>query len=248
MKTALLLCVILQPLDGSAPPRQQGDCAVRLSPASTYKIPHALIALETGVITPDSVEKWDGTRYEHQPKWNLNHTVISALRPSVLWFFQRIAPRIGAERAAAWLEKFEYGNRNVSGPITRYWVDGSLAISPTEQIAFLRRFYTRALPVQPHYIDRVRQGLEQDRGTVENSLGIHKLAGNWSHTRLNAKTGATTTEDYRVSWLVGLLTVDKTEYAFASAVWRRGGGDIDTLDGARAAAKAFIDWKLLPAR
>ena len=248
MKTALLLCVVLHPLAGDAPPRQLGDCGVRLSPASTYKIPHALIALETGVVTDDTVEKWDGRRYERQPKWNLNHTVISALRPSVLWFFQRVAPRIGAERAAAWLAKFEYGNRNVSGPITEYWVDGSLAISPLEQVSFLRRFYTRGLPVQPQHADRVRQGLEQDRGTVENSLGIHKLAGNWTRARLNAKTGATTTAAYRVSWLVGLLTIDQTDYVFASAVWRPGGGDVDTLDGARAAAKAFIDWKLLPAR
>jgi beta-lactamase class D len=248
VKTALLLCVVLQPLAGTEPLRQIGDCGVRLSPASTYKIPHALIALETGVVTPVSVEKWDGTRHQRQPKWNLNHTVISALRPSVLWFFQRVAPRIGAERAAAWLKKFQYGNQNVSGPITLYWVDGSLAISPLEQVSFLRRFYTHALPVQRPYIDRVREGLEQGRGTVENSLGIHTLAGNWTRARLNAKTGATTTADYRVSWLVGLLTVDQTDYVFASAVWRQGGGDVDTLDGARAAAKAFIDWKLLPAR
>ena len=32
-------------------------CATRLSPASTFKIPHALVALETGVIQPDTVEK-----------------------------------------------------------------------------------------------------------------------------------------------------------------------------------------------
>jgi beta-lactamase class D len=39
-----------------------------LSPASTYKIPHALIGLETGVITEDTVEKWDGVRHPDQPK------------------------------------------------------------------------------------------------------------------------------------------------------------------------------------
>ena len=68
-------------------------CSTRLSPASTFKIPHALVALETGVVTAQSIEKPDGTRYEQQPKWNHEHTVISALRPSVLWVFRRIAPR-----------------------------------------------------------------------------------------------------------------------------------------------------------
>ena len=32
-------------------------CSTRLSPASTFKIPHALVALETGVVTAQSVEK-----------------------------------------------------------------------------------------------------------------------------------------------------------------------------------------------
>ena len=238
-------CVVLQALDGGTAPRQLGNCDVRLSPASTYKIPHALIALETGVVTTDAVENWDGTRYERQVKWNRDHTVISALRPSVLWLFQRIAPRIGAENAAAWLEKFEYGNRNASGPMTRSWVDGSLTISPLEQLRFLRRFYQNALPVERRHSDRVREGLEQDRGTVENSLGLHTLEGNWSRARLNAKTGATSTADYRVSWLVGLVSVDQKDYVFASAVWRKDGA-VDTLDAARAAVKAFIRWKVLP--
>lgn len=239
--------MVLQSLTGDAPPRQLGDCTVRLSPASTYKIPHALIALETGAVTLDRVEKWDGTRHERQPKWNRDHTVISALRPSVLWLFQRIAPRIGADRASAWLDTFGYGNRNVSGPITSYWVDGSLAISPVEQVAFLKRFYQDALPVQRRYVDAVRAGLEQQQGTAENALGIHRLEGNWANTRLNAKTGATTTPDYRVSWLVGMLSVKGQDHVFASAVWSRG-GQVDTLDAARRAAHAFIEEGMIPRR
>jgi beta-lactamase class D len=54
----------------------------------------------------------------------------------VLWLFQRIAPRIGAARAAQWLEKFDYGNHNVSGPIEQYWVNGRLQISAPQQVAF----------------------------------------------------------------------------------------------------------------
>lgn len=240
-------CIVIQPLTADQPLVNRGDCATRLSPASTFKIPHALVALETGVVTTDTIEKWDGTKYARQPKWMRDHTVISALRPSVLWFFQRIAPRIGASRMAEWLGKFEYGNTNVTGPIAQYWVDGSLAISPIEQVAFLRRFYQGALPVQRQYIEGVRGGLEQQLGTVENSLGVHKLEGNWAQTRLNAKTGATTARDYRVSWLVGLLTVKGSDYVFASAVWRAG-GEVDILDGARRAARVFIEQGMIPAR
>lgn len=105
-----IACLVVSD-DGGPPQRWKGSaaqCATRLSPASTYKIPHALIGLETGAITGTTVEKWDGTAYRDQKKWNLDHTVFSAMKPSVLWFFQKMAPRIGAARAHGWLEKFSY--------------------------------------------------------------------------------------------------------------------------------------------
>ena len=240
-------CIVIQQLAADAPLVSRGDCATRLSPASTFKIPHALVALETGVVTPDSIEKWDGTKYARQPKWMLDHNVISALRPSVLWFFQRIAPRVGASRMAEWLAKFEYGNRDVSGPITQYWVNGRLQISPIEQVRFLQRFYGPSLPVRLEHTKAIVAGLIQKKGTVENSLGVHPLEGDWRRAGLIAKTGATSTSAYRVSWLVGLLTSDPQglQYVFAAAVWRQSGA-VDTLDATRLAVRQFIESGLLP--
>lgn len=238
--------MIVQELTAAQPLVARGEgCATRLSPASTFKIPHALVALETGVVTPDSIEKWDGTKYPRQRKWNQDHTVISALKPSVLWFFQRIAPRIGAARMTEWLAKFKYGNGEVSGPITEYWINGRLQVSVPEQVAFLREFYRRALPVQPRYQELVRAGLDHAAGTIENSLGVQPLKGDWRQARLNAKTGASTTEKYRVSWLVGSLRANERDYVFASAVWRAS-GEVDTLDAAHLAVATFIDAGLLP--
>src|SRR5690349_15526117 len=68
-QSAAHTCVVV--IDGATPARWAGtaaDCATRLSPASTYKIPHALIGLETGVITEDTVYKWDGVKHPDQPK------------------------------------------------------------------------------------------------------------------------------------------------------------------------------------
>jgi beta-lactamase class D len=239
-------CVVIQEIRVEQPVLARGDqCDTQLSPASTYKIPHALIALETGVVTLESIEKWDGRKYARQPKWNQDHTVISALRPSVLWLFQRIAPRIGAARAAQWLEKFDYGNHNVSGPIEQYWVNGRLQVSAPQQVAFLRKFFGGTLPVQQRYRDAVRNGLRQQTGTVENSLGVHRLEGDWRGTTLFSKTGAATTPNYRVSWLVGMLQSGERQHVFASAVWKAQ-GDVDTLEASRLAAAAFVDAGLLP--
>jgi beta-lactamase class D len=238
-------CVVIQELTGSQPLLQRGDCATRLSPASTFKIPHALVALETGVVATNSVERWNGSRYEQQPEWNRDHTVISALRPSVLWFFQRIAPRIGAERMTDWLARLDYGNRDVSGPITEYWTNGHLQISPREQVQFLRRFYGEELPIDVRHLRAVREGLEQKPGTVQNALGVHRVKGDWRQATLNSKTGATTAGGYRVSWLVGALRTSRHEYVFAAAVWRAD-GTVDSLDGARLAVDAFVGAGILP--
>ena len=237
-------CVVVSD-NGGPPQRWNGtaaDCATRLSPASTYKIPHALIGLETGVITETTVEKWDGVPHPEQKKWNLDHTVYSAMKPSVLWFFQRMAPRIGVARAREWLQKFGYGNTDTSGDITRYWVNGRLLISPDEQLAFLTKFYTGALPVKKAYVDHLQEAMQQAPGTVENARGVHKLAAQWrSGIALNSKTGATTIESGQsVSWLVGQLTVDGRKVTFASAAWRAKGG-VDNLDAVRLAIKTFVD-------
>ncbi len=248
-QTAAHSCVVVSD-NGGAPQRWSGsaaDCATRLSPASTYKIPHALIGLETGAVTATTVEKWDGVKRPDQPKWNLDHTVLSAMRPSVLWFFQRMAPRIGAARAEEWLKRFEYGNTDTGGPITMYWVNGRLRISPDEQLAFLTRFYGGTLPVKKDHVDRLREAMRQAPGTVENARGVHKLDAAWRDgISLNSKTGATTIESGEsTSWLVGELMVDARRLTFASAVWRDKGG-VDTLDATRLAIKTFVDRGVLP--
>jgi len=190
-------------------------------------------------------EKWDRVQRPQQPQWNVDHTVLSAMRPSVLWFFQRMAPKIGAARARQWLQRFNYGNADTSGSITEYWLNGRLRISPDEQLAFLKRFYDATLPVSRRHLDSLREAMQQDPGTIENARGIHKLDASWRPgIALNAKTGATTIAGAEsVSWLVGQLTVDGRAVVFASAVWNDGG--IDPLDATRLAIKTLVDRKIL---
>ena len=62
-------CIVVSE-NGGPPSRWVGsaeECQTRLSPASTYKIPHALIGFETGVVTESTIFKWDGVRHPAQP-------------------------------------------------------------------------------------------------------------------------------------------------------------------------------------
>jgi beta-lactamase class D len=239
-------CVVI--LDSASGNTWRSDpkmCAVRLSPASTFKIPHALVALATGVITADTVEKWDGTRYSGTPVWERDHTVMTAMKPSVVWFFQRIAPHVGARRMHEWLERLRYGNARTDGDVTLYWLDGLLQVSPDEQIEFLEKFYSLRLPFNPDLQRRVRGALDQPPGTVENSRGVSRLDGDWPvDARWNAKTGRTEYGSREVSWLVGELASGGRSHIFASAVWRDG-GQVDFLDSANLLVKTFIARGLL---
>jgi beta-lactamase class D len=244
------VCVITS--DGTSNIRLAGtstECATRLAPASTYKIPHALIGLETGVITETTVEKWDGVRHPDQPKWNQDHTVLSSMKPSVVWFFQAMAPKIGAARAHEWLGRFHYGNADTGGDIRQYWLNGRLRVSPDEQLTFLKQFYAAALPGVSHeHVAHLQDAMEQAAATVENARGVHPLDVRWREgMSLNAKTGATTTADGEsVSWLVGRLTIDQRQLVFVSSVW--GLGSVDNLDAVRLAFRTFVEHHLLAAR
>jgi beta-lactamase class D len=163
------------------------------------------------------------------------------MKPSVLWFFQRMAPKIGAARAREWLQRLAYGNADTSGDITRYWVDGTLRVSPDEQVAFLKKFYDGTLPLSKAHVDALKGAMEQAPGTVENARGVAALDATWpGGVSLNAKTGATTIPSgVSVSWLVGQLTVDARQIVFAGAVWKANG--VDNLAAAHLAIKTFVD-------
>ena len=70
-------------------------------PASTFKIPNSVIALETAVVAdPDKdVFKWDGVTRSIEA-WNKDHTLRSAIAVSAVPVYQEIARRIGEVRMA----------------------------------------------------------------------------------------------------------------------------------------------------
>lgn len=121
----------------------------RFVAASTSKIPHTLIALETGVVSgPDQAFKWDGQQ-RFLDNWNEDQTFADAFQRSTVWIYQLITPRIGSAILSEWLSEFGYGNADTGGPerISSYWLIGPLEISVAEQVAFLTRLQTRTLPL-----------------------------------------------------------------------------------------------------
>ncbi len=126
-------------------------------PASTFKIPNSLIALETAVVgDPDKdVFKWDGVKRSIEA-WNQDHTLRSAIAASAVPVYQEIARRIGLERMQKYVDLFEYGNRNIGGGIDQFWLTGDLRIDPIQQIDFVDRLRRGVLPISKRSQDLTR--------------------------------------------------------------------------------------------
>lgn len=163
-------------------------CRTRFLPASTFKIPNSIIGMETGVVSgPEFGLGWDGTE-RRIAAWNRDHTLVTAIASSVVWYYQEVARRIGEARMRAWVERLGYGNRDIGGGIDRFWLDGALRISPLEQVEFLRRFERGELPISARTAGVVREIIELERGE------------DWV---LRGKTGWALRTEEEVLWLVG---------------------------------------------
>jgi beta-lactamase class D len=126
-------------------------------PASTFKVPNSIIALETGVVEdPDKdIFKWDGVKRSIEA-WNKNHTLRSAIAVSAVPVYQEIARRIGPERMQKYVDLMDYGNRDIGGGIDQFWLTGNLRIDPMQQIDFLDRLHRGVLPVSRRSQELVR--------------------------------------------------------------------------------------------
>lgn len=210
--------VLLDPQAGRLIRYNAERAETRFLPASTFKIPNTVIALETGVasgadfaLSRDTAlapaEAW------WPASWREGHTLRTALPASVVWYYQELARRIGAERMQAYLDRFEYGNRDISGGIDRFWLDGGLAISPVEQVRFLKRLYRGELGVS-----------EETTALVKELLVLEETPT----FRLSGKTGWAglgTEGAQEVGWLVGWLERGDDVYFFATNIEIRSNAD-----------------------
>lgn len=213
-------CFLLMDLEtGQVTRSDAAKCAKRLVPASTFKVPHALIALETGVVSSvDEVRKWDGTKHAIE-MWNQDQTLDTAMRRSALWFFQGTAKQVGRQRMEEWMKRFHYGTQDASGDITLFWLGGPLRISPDEQLDFLARMYRGELPVSPRVLEAVKGTLVHGPDTVASIRDGINLGGPWKDGAvLSAKTGWHLSKSGDTTWLVGHVASPKGRHVFVSAV------------------------------
>jgi beta-lactamase class D len=175
-------------------------------PASTFKIINLLIALETKTIKNENeIVKWVGTtdtvKYGYRPEIYHDMTVKEAFEVSAGWVFIELAKKIGRDNYRKYLAKCNYGNLNLSQKETDFWNFGNSAISPINQVEFIKKLYEGNLPFASRNIEIVKKVM------------ITEQNENYS---IRAKTGWTRENNINTGWWIGYLETPKGVYFFAT--------------------------------
>jgi len=167
-----------------------GDCDTRNSPASTFKLPLAVMGFDAGILIDPHTPVWayraeyrasrDEARRDTDPTY--------WLKESIVWYSQQLTLKLGMPGLRRYVDGFGYGNRDLSGDpgrnngLTQAWLGySSLQISPREQTVFLRRLLERSLPASRAAQDKAIASMPgfstADGWTVHGKTGSGFLRG-----------------------------------------------------------------------
>ncbi len=174
---------------------------VAYTPASTFKIVNALVALQTGRLTSDSsIIKWDGV-VRDRPEWNKDLSLYEAFRVSAVPHFQSVARSIGRDTMQKWIDSLHYGNQKMGPTVDSFWLDNSMKITNDAQVWLAKLLYFRQLPFRQSVQEQVKRMMIQENNTV------YQLA---------YKTGwGKTPEGKELGWIVGWIEENKHVYFFS---------------------------------
>lgn len=173
-------------------------------PASTYKIPNTIIALELGTVKDENeLFIWDGQK-KRFPQWEQDLTLKDAFKVSCLPCYQEIARRNGLQNMKQMNTLIQYGNMNICKKnLDQFWLKGKSKISPMQQIDFLRRFEHQQLPISKRTYDIMRNIMIR---TKTNDYLVR------------AKTGWGEEKGNDLGWFVGYIEKEDQIYFFATCV------------------------------
>jgi beta-lactamase class D len=160
------------------------------SPASTFKVVHSLIALETGVVSDEKMTI----------PLDSAVTMETAFKNSIVPYYQEVARRIGKDTMRFWLDSLQYGNHTIGKSIDSFWLNNTLKLTPDEQLGIMKRLFFNQLPFQKRTHEIVKRVM------------LRELNANY---QLSYQTGLTYKENgNQLAWVVGWIEENKHPYFF----------------------------------
>jgi beta-lactamase class D len=210
-------CVVLEDAQTGASLYQYGSaevCRTPLPPCGTFEVPLALIGLDSGLITPRTVYKWDQTP---QPvkAWETDADVAKAFHNDIQWWWGDLAAAIGHDRLSDALRRFDYGDKSADGPAKSFWMGlpngGALALTTQQQASFFKRVYEGSLGLKPA-TTQVMQALLVREVRNDSRTGRASFSAAEGACPSNADGSNT------VGWAAGRLETRDRDIVFAASV------------------------------
>ena len=193
-------------------------CNMAFCPASTFKIPNTLIALETGIATTESVFKWNGEKRTF-PTWEKDMTIQEAFKLSAVPVYQEIARRVGIEKMKHYTRLFNYGNLDINYEnIDNFWLEGESSITQYQQVYFLQKLYNLQLPINENAMKLIKEFM------------LHEAKDNY---KISGKTGWAIRQNESVTWFVGFVETNNNVCIFATNVSPNDNTDLKTFGQVR---------------
>jgi beta-lactamase class D len=197
---------------------EQGDCRTRVTPASTFKVPLAVIGFDSGILADEHAPvlpykegyvDWGGDN------WRQPTDPTRWLKYSVVWYSQHIARALGQARLTDSVRKLGFGNADFSGDpgknngLERAWIASSLQVSPYEQAVFLSKLVTRQLPVSTRAMEETHKIIEVSR--AGDGGDVHGKTG----TAYPRAPDGSLDEAHGYGWYVGWAALGARTLVFA---------------------------------
>lgn len=205
---------------------EKGSVDDRNPPCSTFKVALALMGFDSEILTDKDSPKW-GFKKEYEANfqswykpemgvkygWHGEHTPATFLQNSVVWFSHQITQRLGKEKFQEYVNKLNYGNKDVSGTpgqddgLLNSWLETSLKISPREQVELLEKMLATSLDISKEAQIKTREIMvkkDQEGQPTE-----------WNGWKLYGKTGGGT-GCYR--WFIGWVERGEDTIIFAQYI------------------------------
>lgn len=197
---------------------KDGECSIRHSPCSTFKIAISLMGFDNGFLKDENTPEiyFKSGYVDWLDVWKQPHNPRTWMKHSCVWYSQCITRHLGNSAFNNYVKKFSYGNMDTQGNsdkpdgLTSCWLSSSLKISPVEQVNFLEKLLLSKLAVNKN-AERL----------TRNILFIQDLPNGW---KLYGKTGSgyqysqVEGKNLQIGWFVGWLERSGKTLIFAQYI------------------------------
>lgn len=147
--------------------------------------------------------------------WYIDHTIKTAMKYSVNWYFSELLEQIGHANIIEYLDKLDYGGESNLPGNSLFWYMSKLKISGVEQVEFIKNI-----------INQNCNGISKDAQLNTKQIFPVKTENNYS---IYGKTGTGQIADNRyIGWYVGFIETKTNSYSFALNIFAN---DVNKIPG-----------------